>query len=103
MNLVRSLNKFYGGQADRIAIMAKTAYVGSKIESSEESKRSFMYRFNSMMFSVRVFILETFSWFVHKASGKTLDEYIEDEQHKHAQEVFQKYGFKPIDEHTYNA
>ena len=34
MNLVRSLNKFYGGQADRISIMAKTAYIGSKFETA---------------------------------------------------------------------
>jgi len=34
MNLVRSLNKHYGGLADRIAIMAKTAYVGSKFDTS---------------------------------------------------------------------
>ncbi len=32
MNLVRSLNKHYGGKADRIAIMAKTAYVGSRLK-----------------------------------------------------------------------
>ena len=55
------------------------------------------------MFSVRVFVLESFSWFVYKTSGKTIDEYIEDEEHKHAKEMFQKYGFKPIDETTYNA
>jgi hypothetical protein len=84
MNLVRSLNKYYGGQADRIAITAKTAYIGSKVEVGEESSRSFMYRFNSWMFSIRVFILESFSWFVQKTSGKTIDEYIEEEQHKHA-------------------
>lgn len=29
MNLVRSLNKFYGGVADRIPIMAKAAFIGS--------------------------------------------------------------------------
>lgn len=34
MNLVRSLNKHYGGQADRISIMAKTAYIGSKIKEA---------------------------------------------------------------------
>lgn len=31
MNIVRSLNKFYKGSADRIPIMAKAAYVGSDI------------------------------------------------------------------------
>jgi hypothetical protein len=35
MNLVRSLNKHYGGKVDRIAIMAKTAYVGSKVKVAE--------------------------------------------------------------------
>ena len=29
MNLVRSLNKYYGGIADRITVMAQSAYVGS--------------------------------------------------------------------------
>jgi len=29
MNLVRSLNKYYGGIVDRITVMAKSAYVGS--------------------------------------------------------------------------
>lgn len=34
MNLVRSLNKFYGGVAPRIPIMAQAAYIGSTFESS---------------------------------------------------------------------
>lgn len=44
MNLVRSLNKFYGGQADRISIMAKTAYVGSKFDNA--GRKFFIYRRN---------------------------------------------------------
>jgi aarF domain-containing kinase len=44
MNLVRSLNKFYGGQADRISIMAKTAYVGSKFDNA--GRNSFDYKRN---------------------------------------------------------
>ena len=35
MNLVRSLNKFHGGVADRIPIMAKAAYFGSQLQHSE--------------------------------------------------------------------
>ena len=31
MNLVRSLNKFYGGIGDRIPIMAKAAYYGTAL------------------------------------------------------------------------
>jgi aarF domain-containing kinase len=31
MNLVRSLNKFHGGAADRISIMAQAAFIGSTI------------------------------------------------------------------------
>lgn len=64
MNLVRSLNKFYGGQADRISIMAKTAYIGSKFDNAErnfsfikETNRNFRYKYNSMIFSIRVWIL----------------------------------------------
>lgn len=34
MNLVRSLNKYYGGIADRIPIMAKAAYYGTTLEYS---------------------------------------------------------------------
>ena len=34
MNLVRSLNKFHGGIADRIPIMAKAANYGTKISHS---------------------------------------------------------------------
>ena len=34
MNLVRSLNKFHGGIADRIPIMAKAANYGTKITHS---------------------------------------------------------------------
>ena len=34
MNLVRSLNKFYGGIADRIPIMAKAANFGTSLEHS---------------------------------------------------------------------
>lgn len=29
MNLVRSLNKYYGGIADRIGILGKSAYIGA--------------------------------------------------------------------------
>lgn len=34
MNLVRSLNKFYGGIAPRIPIMAHAAFIGSTFEHS---------------------------------------------------------------------
>ena len=34
MNLVRSLNKFYGGVAPRIPIMAHAAFIGSTFEHS---------------------------------------------------------------------
>jgi hypothetical protein len=34
MNLVRSLNKFYGGVAPRIPIMAHAAFIGTTIEHS---------------------------------------------------------------------
>jgi aarF domain-containing kinase len=37
MNLVRSLNKYHGGIADRIPIMAKAAYFGSQLQSSHSS------------------------------------------------------------------
>ena len=73
MNLVRSLNKYYGGKVDRIAIMAKTAYVGSKFEYSQNTQRSVKYRWNSFVFSVRVFLLEIINYFVFKTSGKTID------------------------------
>ena len=35
MNLVRSLNKYYGGIAERIPIMAKAAYYGTTISHSQ--------------------------------------------------------------------
>ena len=35
MNLVRSLNKYHGGIADRIPIMAKAAYFGSQLQHSQ--------------------------------------------------------------------
>jgi aarF domain-containing kinase len=34
MNLVRSLNKYYGGVADRITIMANSAYIGAQTENA---------------------------------------------------------------------
>jgi aarF domain-containing kinase len=57
MNLVRSLNKHYGGKVDRISIMAKTAYIGSKYDLNNESKKDFRYNYNSIIFSVKVYIL----------------------------------------------
>ena len=38
MNLVRSLNKYYGGIADRIPIMAKAAYFGTTLQHSQSKK-----------------------------------------------------------------
>ena len=38
MNLVRSLNKHHGGVADRITILAKSAYIGSETLKSESMK-----------------------------------------------------------------
>jgi len=32
MNLVRSLNKHHGGIADRISILAKSAYIGAQVK-----------------------------------------------------------------------
>lgn len=84
MNLVRSLNKFYGGHVDRIAIMAKTAYIGSKVETHEHKERGLLYWWSGFVFGVRVYILEAFNWFVLKTSGKTIDDYLEDEQIKHS-------------------
>ena len=40
MNLVRSLNKYHGGVADRIPIMAKAAYYGSQLQHSESKSIS---------------------------------------------------------------
>lgn len=37
MNLVRSLNKFYGGAAPRIPIMAHAAFIGSTFEHSHRN------------------------------------------------------------------
>ena len=42
MNLVRSLNKYYGGIADRIAIMSKAAYIGSNMDF-QHNKSNFVY------------------------------------------------------------
>ena len=40
MNLVRSLNKYHGGIADRISILAKSAFVGA--ESKDASSKYFI-------------------------------------------------------------
>lgn len=37
MNLVRSLNKYHGGVADRIPIMAKAAYFGTHLSHSHST------------------------------------------------------------------
>jgi hypothetical protein len=38
MNLVRSLNKYHGGVADRISILAKAAYIGSSMDNNASNK-----------------------------------------------------------------
>ncbi len=38
-----------------------------------------------------------FNWFMYQTSGRTIDDYMEEEEHKHVDKMFQKYGFKPID------
>ena len=40
MNLVRSLNKYYGGVAPRIPIMAHAAFIGSTFEHSHSNQSS---------------------------------------------------------------
>lgn len=40
MNLVRSLNNYHGGAADRIPIMAKAAYYGSQLQHSESKSNT---------------------------------------------------------------
>lgn len=44
MNLVRSLNKFYGGVADRIPIMAHSAFIGSTYDNSHSKTIDYFRR-----------------------------------------------------------
>ena len=110
MNLVRSLNKHHGGIADRITIMAKSAYVGSQTEdcnrkytSNIEPRTGLSYNWSTLFFNASILVLKTTNWLLKKLSGKYIDEYVEHAEAKEAQKIFVKYGFKALDENAYNA
>ena len=86
MNLVRSLNKHYGGIADRITIMAKSAYVGSHTETHAstyvsylEPKTGIWYKSSEIGFHLRVYLLQFSNWVLKNFSGKFVDDFIENE------------------------
>lgn len=76
MNLVRSLNKHYGGVADRIAIMAKSANIGTRTINSGEPRSGFLYNFTNFWFNCNIFAIEIMNWIMKKFSGKNIDDYI---------------------------
>ena len=41
MNLVRSLNKYHGAVADRLTILARSAYIGAQTKNS--NRKYFLY------------------------------------------------------------
>ena len=95
MNLVRSLNKYHGGIADRISIMAKSAYVGSHTTthkstscSNEEPTAGFSYKLSEWGFYGRVYLLQFTNWILRILYGKYVDDFVEDEQVKNSQEMF---------------
>lgn len=103
MNLVRSLNKYYGGIADRISIMAKSAYVGAQTDQQHKPRSGIYYFASEVGFYTRIYLLQITNWLLKIVSGKYVDDYVEDNQTKNTEEMFKKYGFKPIDEKTYSA
>ena len=97
MNLVRSLNKYYGGIADRISIMAKSAYVGSFTEEQHKPRSGISYFASEVAFYTRIYLLQFTNWLLHIFSGKYVDDFVENQQTKNTEEMFKKYGFKPVD------
>jgi hypothetical protein len=47
--------------------------------------------------------MELADWFMQLVSGRSLESYVEDETLKKTQKMFESYGFKPINEQTYNS
>ena len=47
--------------------------------------------------------MEWADWLMQRVLGKNLENYVEDATVKNAQEMFQQYGFKPLNEKTYDS
>ena len=110
MNLVRSLNKYHGGIAERITIMAKSAYIGSETEDFRSTSQTILeprtglaYNWSAFSFNANILLLQIINWFLKKVSGQYIEEYIEDSQAKETEQIFLKYGFKAMDENSFNA
>lgn len=85
MNLVRSLNKYYGGIVDRITVMAKSAYVGSQTQNLSEPRSGFYYQFSEIGFYLRIYALQFTNWVIRGLYGKYVDDFIEDQTIKHSE------------------
>jgi len=78
MNLVRSLNKHYGGIGERIPIMACSAFIGTTVADSYKASRSFNFYYQSLVFYMKVWAMEWADWFMQKILGRNLENYVED-------------------------
>jgi hypothetical protein len=63
---------------------------------SLEIKRGVQYYYESFKFNVGVWIMEIIDWFMQLVSGRSFENYVEDETLKKTHQMFQSYGFKPI-------
>lgn len=55
------------------------------------------FKWSSVRFTITVWLLQFIDWFWKLVGLKSVDEYIEDESIRQSREMFEKYGFKPID------
>lgn len=76
MNLVRSLNKYHGGIADRIAIMARSANIGAQTEHSGHPSTGFYYGLRTLWFDAHILAIELINWIMKKISGQYIEEII---------------------------
>lgn len=85
MNLIRSINKYYGSKIDRISIMMDSAVKGSQISNSKsrivcyvepnETDSNSWWEF--LNFKARVLLMKIVNWYMN-INGTSIDDLIDD-------------------------
>ena len=103
MNLIRSINKYYGSKIDRVSIMVDTAIRGAL---TPDSKRPLELQslswIDRLRFRITIYMIRLYNWYL-TFRGTSLDEAIDDRTVEEMNRRMAEYGFKPTDSRTFDA
>ena len=110
MNLIRSINKYYGSKIDRVSIMVDTAIRGALTPDSKS--RSYLHAgplelqslswIDRLRFRITKYMIRLYNWYL-TFRGTSLDEAIDDRAGEVMSRRMAEYGFKPTDSRTFDA